>query len=57
MTHAFYVSLAYGITAVIVAALIGWTWLDGRSRKKEMAMLEAAGIRRRSAMARPEARQ
>ncbi len=57
MTHAFYVSLAYGITAVIVAALIGWTWLDGRSRKKEMAMLEAAGIRRRSAMTRPETRQ
>jgi len=49
MTHIVYIALSYGFAAVIVAALICWTWLDGRARKREMAALEAAGIRRRSA--------
>lgn len=49
MDHAFYVDLSYGFAALIVAALICWTWLDGRGRKRELAELEAAGIRRRSA--------
>lgn len=49
MSHAFYIYLSYGISAVIVFALIGWTWLDGRARQAELKALEAAGIRRRSA--------
>ncbi|MNL84595.1 Heme exporter protein D (CcmD) [compost metagenome] len=49
MSHAFYIYLSYGISAVIVLALIGWTWLDGRARQAELKALEAAGIRRRSA--------
>lgn len=49
MSHAFYIYLSYGISAVIVLALIGWTWLDGRARQTELKALEAAGIRRRSA--------
>jgi heme exporter protein D len=49
MTHTFYIAMSYGITAVTILCLIGWTWLDGRARKKELAELEASGIRRRSA--------
>jgi heme exporter protein D len=49
MTHTFYIATSYGITVVTILCLIGWTWLDGRARKKELAELEASGIRRRSA--------
>ncbi|UHS62577.1 heme exporter protein CcmD [Agrobacterium vaccinii] len=48
MSHAFYIGMSYGLTGLIVAALIAWVWLDGRARKREMAELEASGIRRRS---------
>jgi heme exporter protein D len=46
--HALYVTAAYGITGVVLAGLIGWVLLDQRARKRELAELEAAGIRRRS---------
>ena len=46
--HALYVTAAYGITAIVLAALIGWILLDQRARKRELAELEAAGVRRRS---------
>ncbi len=46
--HALYVAAAYGITAVVLAGLIGWILIDQRARKRELAELEAAGIRRRS---------
>ena len=49
MSHTFYISMSYGVAAVIVFALIAWTWADGRARKRELAELEASGIRRRSA--------
>ncbi|MDI7862415.1 heme exporter protein CcmD [Rhizobiaceae bacterium n13] len=49
MGHAFYIYTAYGLTTLIVAALVAWTWLDGRARQRELAALDAAGIRRRSA--------
>ncbi|MCB5202318.1 heme exporter protein CcmD [Neorhizobium sp. T786] len=52
MSHGFYIALSYGSAAVIVALLIGWVWLDGRARRRELAELEAAGIHRRSADAR-----
>ncbi|MGV1872401.1 MULTISPECIES: heme exporter protein CcmD [Agrobacterium] len=48
MSHAFYIGMSYGLTGLIVAILIGWITLDGRARKREMAELEASGIRRRS---------
>jgi heme exporter protein D len=47
-THALYVTAAYAITAVVLAGLIGWVLFDQRARKRELAELEAAGIRRRS---------
>ena len=49
MSHTFYITASYVIAAVIVAALIGWTWLDGRARRRELAALEASGFRRRPA--------
>lgn len=49
MSHAFYVALSYGFAGLISLGLVAWTWLDGRQRQKELAELEAAGIRRRSA--------
>ncbi|MBD9450804.1 heme exporter protein CcmD [Rhizobium sp. RHZ02] len=48
MTHAFYVYGAYGFAALVAAAVTLWTWADGRARRKELAALEASGIRRRS---------
>lgn len=47
-THALYVTAAYGITAVVLIGLIGWILIDQRARKRELAELEAAGVRRRS---------
>ncbi|AYD02863.1 heme exporter protein CcmD [Neorhizobium sp. NCHU2750] len=49
MTHAFYIDTAYAVAGVITLCLIAWVWLDGRARQKELAELEASGIRRRSA--------
>jgi heme exporter protein D len=49
VTHAFYVYTSYGFAALVTAAAILWTWADGRARRRELAALEAAGIRRRSA--------
>jgi heme exporter protein D len=46
--HALYVSAAYGISALVLAALIGWIFIDQRARLRELAELEAGGLRRRS---------
>ncbi|MER8375946.1 heme exporter protein CcmD [Mesorhizobium sp. M1406] len=46
--HALYVTAAYGVTAVVLIGLIGWILIDQRARKRELAELEAAGVRRRS---------
>jgi heme exporter protein D len=46
--HALYVTAAYAITSVVLAGLVGWILIDQRQRRKELAELEAAGVRRRS---------
>ncbi|ESY78421.1 MAG: heme exporter protein CcmD [Mesorhizobium sp.] len=46
--HALYVAAAYAITALVLAGLIGWILLDQRARRRELAELEAAGVKRRS---------
>jgi heme exporter protein D len=46
--HALYVAAAYGIAALAIAVLVVWILLDQRARKRELAQLEAAGVRRRS---------
>jgi heme exporter protein D len=55
MSHAFYILTSYGVTGLVCLALIAWVFLDGRSRRRELAELEASGIRRRSAGAAQEA--
>ena len=51
VTHAFYVYSSYVFAALVTVGVTLWTWADGRARRKEMATLEASGIRRRSASA------
>ncbi len=49
MSHLAYVTAAYAATLAVVAGLGLWLVLDGRARRRELAELEARGIRRRSA--------
>ena len=53
MSHTFYIAASYIIATIIVAGLIGWTWFDGRARRRELAALEASGFRRRPARVEP----
>jgi heme exporter protein D len=46
--HAAFIVSAYGIAAVIVAALLGWITLDHRRQARALADLEARGTVRRS---------
>jgi heme exporter protein D len=50
-THTGFIVAAYLSTAIVLAALVGWILLDGRSLRRKLADLEARGIRRRSAKA------
>jgi heme exporter protein D len=49
VTHAFYVYSSYSFAALVTIAVTLWTFADGRARRRELAALEASGIRRRSA--------
>tara|TARA_B100000678_G_scaffold228742_1_gene196780 strand:+ start:406 stop:582 length:177 start_codon:yes stop_codon:yes gene_type:complete len=51
MTHATYVALSYGAAVLLVGGLALMTILDGRARKRDLAELEAQGVRRRSSAA------
>ncbi len=46
--HGLFVTAAYGISALAIAALICWVLLDQRARQRELSDLQASGIRRRS---------
>ena len=46
--HILYVAAAYGVSALALAGLAWWILADQRARRREVAALEAAGIRRRS---------
>lgn len=46
--HAFFVAAAYLVTVAVIGALIAWILIDQAARKRELAELEAEGIRRRS---------
>lgn len=46
--HDWYVAAAYGLTAIVLAAMIGWILMDQSARRRELAELEARGARRRS---------
>ena len=46
--HAFYIYAAWGIAAMVLIGVTAYTWLSSRSLRKDLARLEAQGIRRRS---------
>lgn len=46
--HAFFIVAAYGVTAVIIGALILRAVLDQRAQEQALADLERRGMRRRS---------
>jgi heme exporter protein D len=46
--HALYVTAAYALSAIGIAALVGWVIGDYRARRRDLALLEASGVRRRS---------
>ncbi|MCR4266943.1 heme exporter protein CcmD [Nitratireductor sp. ZSWI3] len=48
MTHAAYVFAAYGVSALVIAALGIWILVDQAARRRELKELEEQGIRRRS---------
>jgi heme exporter protein D len=48
MSHEAFVFLSYAATAVTLAVLLVYILADGRARRRELAELEAQGVRRRS---------
>lgn len=48
MSHEAFVFLSYGATALTLGALLLGIVADGRARRRELAELEAQGVRRRS---------
>lgn len=48
MTHLFYVTTAYLVSAFGIGGLIAWVLIDQAGRRREMAALEESGVRRRS---------
>jgi heme exporter protein D len=47
--HAAFVAAAYLAAAAVVIGLVLWIMIDGRTLRRRIAALEAAGLRRRSA--------
>ncbi len=43
-----FVASAYGISALAIAGLFAWVFLDARAQRRALNGLEARGIRRRS---------
>jgi len=48
-THAGFILAAYGIALMVIAVLFVWILVDGRAQRRQLADLEARGVRRRSA--------
>ena len=48
MTHAGFIFAAYGLAAAVLVIVVGWITADGRALRRQLADLEARGIRRRS---------
>jgi heme exporter protein D len=46
--HADFIVAAYGVTAFVMAALIGWVILDYSAQRRILGSLEESGLARRS---------
>ena len=45
--HGAFISASYVAVIVVLAAVIGWIYIDGRNLRREIEILERAGIGRR----------
>lgn len=43
-----FIASSYAVTAVVLVVMVGWVLLTQRSRRRQIAALEEAGIRRAS---------
>jgi heme exporter protein D len=48
MNHVLFVTAAYAVSMLGLGGLGVWILLDQRARQREMAEMEAAGVKRRS---------
>ncbi|WP_457298465.1 heme exporter protein CcmD [Phyllobacterium sp. P5_D12] len=48
MSHTGFVLASYGAAIIVLAALIGWIFIDQRSQCQALQELESRGVRRRS---------
>ena len=48
-THASFIWAAYAVTALVIAALIGWLFADGQRQRTALKDLDGRGVKRRSA--------
>lgn len=46
-THGLFIALSYGVTFLVVAALVLWAVLDARAQRRALDDLETRGARRR----------
>lgn len=53
MSHLTYVLLAYGISAIVVVAIVTWIMLTQQKLQAELLRLETQGIRRRTSKVKP----
>lgn len=47
--HAVFIWASYAAVAIVLAALVAWLMLDGAKQRRQLAALEARGVKRRSA--------
>ncbi|CAN7233170.1 heme exporter protein CcmD [Phyllobacterium sp. LjRoot231] len=48
MSHMGFVLASYGAAIIVLAALIGWIFVDQRTQRQALQELESRGVRRRS---------
>jgi heme exporter protein D len=52
-SHAFFITLSYAVTALVIAGLILRAFIDHRIQTRALAELESRGVGRRSRRASP----
>jgi heme exporter protein D len=48
MNHTGFIIASYGASFLVLAALIGWIFIDQRTQRQALEELETRGVRRRS---------
>ena len=47
MTHLWYIVASYGVSAIVLLAMVAWVVLDLAAQRRKLGVLEPAGDRRR----------